>query len=210
MAHPLLTAYPVALSVPVQWGEMDAYGHVNNTIFFRWFESARIAFLERCGMIATMERDQIGAILHSTGCRFRRPVFYPDTVEVGGRAKDVGRDRFTMEYLVVSRAQDAVVGEGTGVIVCYDYQAQAKTPLPDSVARGLEALCAPVWLHGDNLRGAGPAVQPLRIVSWSKAARAGRRAVSPPPDPPHRRQDSRNRHGPTRRECGPASAEPSR
>jgi acyl-CoA thioester hydrolase len=140
MAHDLLTSYPVSLSIPVQWGEMDAYGHVNNTIFFRWFESARIAFLDRCGLLDTMERDRIGAILRSTGCRFRAPVFYPDTVEVGGRARDIETDRFTMEYLVVSLTQEAVVGEGTGVIVSYDYQARRKTPLPDRVRASLESL----------------------------------------------------------------------
>ena len=140
MTHPLLATYPVALGIPVQWGELDAYGHINNTLFFRWFESARIEYLIRSGMVETMERDQIGAILHSTGCRFRRPVFFPDTIEVGGRATDVGHDRFTMEYLVVSREQDAVVGEGTAIIVCYDYAAHAKAPLPDDVRRGIAAL----------------------------------------------------------------------
>jgi acyl-CoA thioester hydrolase len=140
MTHPLLAAYPVALSIPVQWGELDAYGHINNTIFFRWFESARIEYLQRSGMVETMERDQIGAILHSTSCRFRRPVFFPDTVEIGGRASEVGDDRFMMEYLVVSREQDAVVGEGTGIIVSYDYAAHSKAPLPDDVRRRIAAL----------------------------------------------------------------------
>lgn len=140
MSHSLLAAYPVALTIPVQWGELDAYGHINNTMFFRWFESARIEYLIRAGMAETMERDQIGAILHSTGCRFRRPVFFPDTVEVAGRATDVASDRFTMEYLVVSREQDVVVGEGTAIIVCYDYAAHAKAPLPDDVRRRIAAL----------------------------------------------------------------------
>ncbi len=140
MTHHLLAAYPVSLIIPVQWGELDAYGHINNTMFFRWFESARIEYLTRSGMVRTMERDQIGAILHSTSCRFRRPVFFPDTIEVGGRAREVGDDRFAMEYLVVSHEQDAVVGEGTAIIVCYDYSAHAKAPLPDDVRRGIAAL----------------------------------------------------------------------
>ena len=140
MTHPLLAAYPVSLIIPVQWGELDAYGHINNTVFFRWFESARIEYLTRSGMVRTMERDQIGAILHSTSCRFRRPVFFPDTIEVGGRAREVGDDRFAMEYVVVSHQQDAVVGEGTAIIVCYDYSAHAKAPLPDDVRRGIAAL----------------------------------------------------------------------
>ena len=140
MTHPLLAAYPVSLIIPVQWGELDAYGHINNTVFFRWFESARIEYLTRSGMVRTMERDQIGAILHSTSCRFRRPVFFPDTIEVAGRAREVGDDRFAMEYLVVSHEQNAVVGEGTAIIVCYDYSAHAKAPLPDDVRRGIAAL----------------------------------------------------------------------
>ena len=101
-AHPLLDGFPVVARIPVQWGEMDAYGHVNNTVLFRYFETARIAFLDRCGFLETHERDKVGAILHSTDCRFRRALRYPDTVLVGGRALDVSTDRFTMGYRVVS------------------------------------------------------------------------------------------------------------
>lgn len=137
--HVALAGFPVILEIPVQWGELDAYGHVNNTVFFRYFESARIAFLETVGLIATMERDGVGAILHSTSCRFRRPLFHPDSVLVGGRATAVAEDRFTMGYRVVSLGQDAVVADGEGVIVCYDYRARAKVPLPAPVRGRLGA-----------------------------------------------------------------------
>lgn len=127
----------------MQWGELDAYGHVNNTVFFRWFESARIAFLDRCGMLETMQRDHVGAILHSTSCRFRRAVFFPDTVLVAGAGTAVGDDRFTMRYRVVSLAQDAVAAEGEGVIVCYDYARRTKVPLPAQVQTALVELGPP-------------------------------------------------------------------
>ena len=138
-----LEDWPVVVEIPVQWGELDAYGHVNNTVFFRWFESARIAFLDRCGLLETMERDRIGAILHSTSCRFRRAVFFPDTVLVGGAAADVGDDRFTMQYRVVSVEQDAVAAEGEGVIVSYDYTRRNKVLLPDAVRQTLRDLAPP-------------------------------------------------------------------
>lgn len=138
MMHELLRDYPVVISIPVQWGEMDAYGHVNNTVVFRYFESARIEYLERCGFAESWEQRRIGAILHSTDCRFRRPLFYPDTVLVGARALDVGTDRFTMGYRVISKAHNAVAAEGSGVIVSYDYAAGAKTAIPDDVRRGIE------------------------------------------------------------------------
>ena len=59
--HTLLAGFPVILELPVQWGEMDAYGHVNNTVFFRYFESARMEYLRKCGFAESHERDRIGA-----------------------------------------------------------------------------------------------------------------------------------------------------
>ena len=138
--HPLLDGFPAIASIPVQWGEMDAYGHVNNTVFFRYFETARIEFLDLCGFLEAYEELKIGAILHSTGCRFRLPLFYPDTIEVGGRATDVGDDRFVMEYRVVSLDQGAVAAEGTGTIVSFDYKQRAKTPIPEFVQKKLAEL----------------------------------------------------------------------
>lgn len=138
--HPLLAGYPVRIRIPVQWGDMDAYGHVNNTVFFRYFESARIAYLKRCGFLDSYERDKVGVILHSTECRFRRPLFHPDTVLVGGRATDVETDRFTMGYVVVSAAANAVAGDGAGVIVSYDYERREKCPLPADIRRKIEEL----------------------------------------------------------------------
>jgi len=138
--HPQLADFPVVLTLPVQWGEMDAYGHVNNAVLFRYFESARIAYLERCGFIDSMEQDRVGAILHSTACRFRLPLFYPDTVQVGARATDVGPDRFTMEYRVVSFDKNAVAAEGHGVIVSYDYTHARKADLPLAIRRKIARL----------------------------------------------------------------------
>jgi len=137
----VLAGWPVVLRIPVQWGEMDAYGHVNNTVLFRYFETARVEYLAKCGFLASWEEQKVGAILHSTGCRFRRPLFHPDTAIVGGRAVDMEADRFTMEYVVVSEASGEVAAEGAGVIVSYDYRAHGKCAIPDAVAgriRGLE------------------------------------------------------------------------
>lgn len=140
LAHSPLDSFPVVVHLPVQWGDMDAYGHVNNTVFFRYFETARIAYLDRCGFLESHERDGIGAILHSTQCRFRRPLRYPDTVVVGGRATEVSEDRFTMGYRVVSTALDAVVAEGFGIIVAFDYGARTKAALPAAVRGKIDTL----------------------------------------------------------------------
>ncbi len=138
--HPLLEGFPAVVSIPVQWGEMDAYGHVNNTVFFRYFETARIAFLELCGFIEAYEELKVGAILHSTSCRFRLPLFFPGTIEVGGRATEIGEDRFVMEYRVVSLEQNGIAAEGTGTVVSFDYDKRVKVPIPPDVMGKLEKL----------------------------------------------------------------------
>jgi acyl-CoA thioester hydrolase len=143
MSHPVpeaLAAWPVVLRIPVQWGEMDAYGHVNNTVLFRYFESARVEYLVKCGFARSWEHDRIGAILHSTGCRFRRPLFYPDTAIVGGRAVELEGDRFTMEYQVISGASGEVTAEGAGVVVSYDYANRRKCPIPETVQAAIREM----------------------------------------------------------------------
>lgn len=139
-ARELLHGFPATIRIPVQWGDMDAYGHVNNTVFFRYFESARIEYLGLCGFLDSYESARIGAILHSTSCRFRRPLRHPDEVLVGGRASEVGEDRFTMRYRVVSVEEAAVAAEGDGVVVSFDYGEGTKTPLPAGVRERIGAL----------------------------------------------------------------------
>ncbi len=136
----LLRGFPVVVSIPVQWGEMDYFRHVNNTVFFRYFESARIAYLDRIGFREERAEGGLGPILASTHARFRRPLTYPDTVRVGARSTEVGEDRFVMEYRLVSEAQAAVAAEGGGVLVSFDYAAGRKAPLPEAVLRRIAEL----------------------------------------------------------------------
>ncbi len=135
-----LREFPVVVEVPVAWGEMDYFRHVNNIVFFRYFESARIEYLDRIGFREEATHGGVGPILASTGARFRRPLTYPDTVLAGARAVEVMPDRFRMEYRVVSRKTGEVAAEGEGVLVSYDYPAGRKAPLPAAVREAIERL----------------------------------------------------------------------
>lgn len=132
--------FPSTVDIPVAWGDMDAYGHVNNTVFFRWFETARIAFLLAIEFTAGGESGGVGPILASTSCRFRRPVTFPDTMTVGARTLRVESDRFVHAYRVVSQTTGEVVAEGEGVVVSYDYGARRKAPIPHEVRLAIARL----------------------------------------------------------------------
>jgi acyl-CoA thioester hydrolase len=120
MSDPLLKDYPVVIEIPVAWGDMDAFQHVNNVAYFRYFESARIMYSEKLGLHTYKEETGIGPILGSTSCKYRLPLTYPDTVSVGAKITDIGADLFTMQYAVVSRKHQKIAAEGDGVVVMYE------------------------------------------------------------------------------------------
>ena len=132
--------FPVVVELPVAWAEMDYFRHVNHAVFFTYFEGARIRYLDRVGFREVGPGREVGPILASTQARYRRPVEYPDTVVVGARCSELGEDRFSHEYRLVSRALGDVAAEGAGVLVSYDYAAACKVPLPAAVRAAIRAL----------------------------------------------------------------------
>ncbi len=127
------------ISIPVAWGEMDALGHVNNVVYFRYMESSRIAFLRGIGWDRMdPARNGIGFILQNVNCRFRRPVEFPDTLKVTSRLVSIESDRFTLEHEVISEKLSDVAALGAGTIVVYDYPNARKVEMPAEMRGRLE------------------------------------------------------------------------
>src|SRR5438105_2191325 len=112
---------------------MDSYRHVNNVVYFRYFESARLEYFRRLDWFAFERTTGVGPILATTQARFRRPLTYPDTISVGARVIALAEDRFTLEHVVVSHAQQAVTTEGQGTVVTYHYAGGRKVPVPEEI-----------------------------------------------------------------------------
>ncbi len=134
-----MPSFPILSPIVVQWGDMDAYQHVNNVVYLRWFETARMALFRRLDFTSGTD---VGPILHSTSCRYRVPVYAPDTVVAGVRVKDVGVDRFVLEMAVYSDNASAVAAVGDAVIVAYDYPNKRKASLPSAVCAILDDVVA--------------------------------------------------------------------
>ena len=134
-----LDDFKVTVDIPVAWGDMDSLQHVNNTKFFKYFETARIKYFEEVGFIESMKKDGIGPILASTSCKFVKPLFYPDTVIAGARATSIEPEGFTTEYIIVSKSK-GIVAIGNSKLVIYDYKASKKTSLPDSVRNKMREI----------------------------------------------------------------------
>ena len=129
----LLKDYPVVIEFPVAWGEMDAMGHVNNIVYFRYFESARIAYFEKMDIMGYMTETGIGPILSEISCKFKIPLSYPDKVLIGVKVVSIDDDRFIMNHRVVSANHQKVAAKGDGVIVAFNYREGKKVTVPEVV-----------------------------------------------------------------------------
>lgn len=130
----------VLIELPVAWGEMDAFQHVNNVVYFKYFESARIAYFDKVGVNESQKASGIGPILASTQCRFKAPLTYPDTVTVGATVETLDEDRFNMRYFVKSAKSGRVVAEGEGLVVFYDYNQLCKHVIPEATYQAIASL----------------------------------------------------------------------
>ncbi len=123
-----LKQYPIIISQTVEWGEMDAAQHVNNIIYLRYFENARIAFFNQINFMDFMGEAGIGPILAEVNCQYKAPLTFPDNIKITAR---ILPDSFTeygfvMQHIVYSEKLQRIAAQGTSRIVCYDYKSKQK------------------------------------------------------------------------------------
>ena len=119
-----LSHYPVIHHQPIHWGEMDAFNHLNNVVYYRYAESARIGYLQALGMFD----GSMITVLAQSSCQYLRPVIYPDTLLLGVRCQRLGRTSIVIEYSYYSTAQQAVVATAEAVVVRLDSSGKDKLP----------------------------------------------------------------------------------
>ncbi len=135
-----LDQFPVIVELPVVWGEMDAFAHVNNIFYFRYFESARLSYFEKIGYLNLAKEQGLGPILASTRCDFRKALTFPDKIFVGSKVTEMGEDRFVMQYRIVSEKLQKTAAEGEGLIISYNYREGRKVPVPMEIRQKIEKL----------------------------------------------------------------------
>nr|WP_165843336.1 thioesterase family protein [Parazoarcus communis] len=118
--------------IPVRWGDMDAYGHVNNTIYFRYFEQARVEWLESQGSRVSPE-EPVGPVIINASCTFYAPVNYPATVIVKMYGGEPGRTSVMTWYELFVEGEDRLYADGAAKTVWMDTRTGKSSPLPDTI-----------------------------------------------------------------------------
>jgi acyl-CoA thioester hydrolase len=112
---------------------------VNNIVYLRWCETARIDYLRRIGLWKMYEEDRVGPIVASIACDFRKPVEYPDEMRIGARVTRIGNSSFVMIHSLWSKAA-GLAAEATSTLVVFDYRAGKAVRAPDAVRAAIAQI----------------------------------------------------------------------
>jgi acyl-CoA thioester hydrolase len=135
-----ISRFCVTSKQPIIWGDMDAFQHINNTVYFKYFENVRIEYFERTGINELMSKQNIGPILGATECKYLAPLTFPDTVILGTNVSEIREKRFTMQYEVFSEKLEKVVAVGSGEIIYFDYKNNKTCLIPSDIRQGMVKL----------------------------------------------------------------------
>jgi acyl-CoA thioester hydrolase len=117
-------------TLQVRFRDIDAFGHVNNAVFFTYVELARIRYL--LDVLEPAEPfERMPLILARVELDFRSPIFFGDEVNVASRVERIGRSSFDMRHRMTVRDAERLVGDVHTVLVTYDYAASAPMRVPD-------------------------------------------------------------------------------
>jgi acyl-CoA thioester hydrolase len=117
------------LVVPIRWGDMDAMGHVNNTLYFRYMEIARLQWMFDAGLPANPQGE--GPVIANAFCNFIRQLEFPGDVLVKTYVGAIGRSSFdTYHELLRTDAPEVVCANGGATVVWVDFPRQVSVPIP--------------------------------------------------------------------------------
>ena len=135
-------AYPLWRTMTTRWGDNDAYGHVNNTVYYQWFDSAVNAWLIEEGLLDVAAGDPIGLVVE-TGCRYARPLSYPGEIEIGLAVEHVGRSSVRYRIGVFGAGEEQAAAEGHFVHVYVAREGRRPVELPEAWRAALASLILP-------------------------------------------------------------------
>jgi len=142
-------AYRAWRAIGTRWADNDAYGHVNNVVYYAWFDTAVNGWLIEAGLLDVAAGDPVGLVVE-TGCRYARPLSYPQEVEVGLAVETLGTSSVRYRLGVFATGEAAAAAEGFFVHVYVDRATRRPVPLPQAWRERLSGLAPPRDGEGDQ------------------------------------------------------------
>ena len=120
--------------IPIRWGDMDAMGHVNNTVYFRYMEQARISWFDT--LRSAQDWEHTGVVVASTSCNFKRPLSYPGTLEVRVLVGAPGGSSVQTFYELA--IGEHLYADGTATVVFIDRERHKPVRIPQKIREAIQ------------------------------------------------------------------------
>ena len=132
-------AYRYFVPIPTRWMDNDVYGHVNNVVYYAYFDTVINRYLIAEGGLDIARGATIGLCVESR-CRYRKPIAFPDDVDAGLRVAKLGRSSVTYEVGIFARGEEDAAAEGSFVHVFVDRETRRATPIPETIRAALARI----------------------------------------------------------------------
>jgi acyl-CoA thioester hydrolase len=133
------TSFPVQLNLRIDWSDMDYFGHVNNVSYFRYVQAARVNYWEQIGLNQSHKETNIGPMLASCKCDFKRPLFFPGTVTIRSGVDFIKNTSFGISHQLYDQNGD-LVAEALDIIVLFDFNLNIKQEISEILRSNIEAV----------------------------------------------------------------------
>ncbi len=135
--QPSRTTFSFWHEMTVRWADIDSMGHVNNAVYFTYFEAIRIEFFRHVYPACFARDGRQAPVVASASCNYRRELRYPATIELGLHIRRVGARSLEFGYGIFPAQDETLIADGHSVAVWVDMDIGAAAPLPDALRRQL-------------------------------------------------------------------------
>ncbi len=124
--------HQITLELRIDWSELDLYGHVNNVSFFKYLQSARVNFWEKTGINSLYENENIGPLLLSSKCEFKKPLYYPGNIHIHSKMDYIKNTSFCITHQIFNESNQ-IAADAIDVMVLFDYTNNCKSIFPEDL-----------------------------------------------------------------------------
>ncbi len=126
------------LKLRIDWSELDLFAHVNNVMYAKYIQAARVNFMEKIGIMKTYQEQRIGFMVAATSILFYKPLFYPGNITIKTLVKETKNTSFILEHDIYND-ENELCARGEDVIVYFDFNKHEKLLLNAGLLKLLKA-----------------------------------------------------------------------
>lgn len=120
------------ITLRIDWSELDVFGHVNNVMFTKYAQAARLNFVEATGLMTFYNKDKIGFMVAETNCQFKKELLFPGNIHIETKIEFAKNTSFALAHTMMNDANE-IVAIARDVLVVFDFNKKEKCLIPQHV-----------------------------------------------------------------------------